>query len=274
MKFNEKVENIIKKNNSLLCIGLDTDLNKVPQHLLTEEDPMFAFNKAVIDSTFDLVCAYKPNMAFYESEGIDGLKSLKKTIQYLTNKYPDIPTICDGKRGDIGSTSEKYAKAAFDYFGFDSLTVNPYLGSDGVEPFLSHEDKGVIILCRTSNPGSVDFQNLEVNGEKVYKKVAKKIIEWNSKHHNCLMVIGATWPEELGEIRKITDEMFFLVPGVGTQGGDTEKILTYGLNSKKSGLIINVSRAIIYASKGKDFKEAIREKTIEFNNEINKYRNG
>lgn len=274
MTFNDKLNKIIGKNNSLLCIGLDTDIKKIPQHLLAQEDPIFTFNKAIIDSTFDLVCAYKPNMAFYEAMGIDGLKSLKKTIKYLADKYPQIPTICDGKRGDIGSTSEKYAKSTFEYYGFDSITVNPYLGTDGIEPFLKYSDKGIIILCRTSNPGSVDFQDLNVKGKKLYQKVAEKIIQWDKSYHNCLMVIGATWPEELKQIRKMTSGMFFLVPGIGAQGGDTQKIMEYGLNNKKSGLIINVSRAIIYASKEKDFEKTVREKALEFNRKINKYRNG
>ncbi len=272
MKFTEKINKAIKNNNSLLCIGLDTDVSKIPQHLLKKKDPVFAFNKAIIDSTYKLTCAYKPNVAFYEALGIKGLESLKKTIDYLRLKYPQILTICDAKRGDIGSTAQMYAKSAFDYFGFDSITINPYLGTDSVEPFLEYKDKGIIILCRTSNKGALDFQSLETGGEMMYLKVAKKILEWNKKYGNCAMVIGATWPEEIKKIRDLDGEIPLLVPGVGTQGGDLEKTVKYGINSKKSGLIINISRAIIYASSGKDFAQKARDKTIEFNNQINKYK--
>jgi len=274
MKFTEKINKVIKNNNSLLCIGLDTDINKIPKHLLKEKDPVFAFNQAIIDSTFDLVCAYKPNMAFYEAMGIKGFESLKRTVDYLRTKYPHISTICDAKRGDIGSTAQMYAKSAFDYFGFDSITINPYLGTDSVEPFLEYKDKGIIILCRTSNKGALDFQSLETGGEMMYIKVAKKILEWNKKYGNCAMVVGATWPEEIKKIRELDGEIPLLVPGVGTQGGDLEKTIKYGINSKKSGLIINVSRAIIYASSGINFAKEAKRKAFELNSEINKYRNG
>ncbi|MCL4354094.1 orotidine-5'-phosphate decarboxylase [Patescibacteria group bacterium] len=274
MIFKKKLEKIIKENNSLLCIGLDTDINKIPKHLLKEKDPVFAFNKGVIDGTFDLVCAYKPNMAFYEAMGIKGLESLKRTVDYLKTKYPHIPTICDAKRGDIGSTAQMYAKSAFDYFEFDSITINPYLGTDSVEPFLEYKDKGIIILCKTSNKGSLDFQSLETEEEMMYIKVAKKILEWNKKYGNCAMVIGATWPEEIKKIRELNDEIFLLVPGIGTQGGDMKKTIMYGVNSRKSGLIINISRAIIYASNNVNFVIENRNKALTFRNEVNKYRNG
>lgn len=266
MTFLDKLNKAIAKNNSLICIGLDTDLNKISKHFLKRNDPIFAFNKHVIDETHDLVCAYKPNMAFYEAYGIDGLNSLKKTVDYLKREYPYIPTICDAKRADIGSSSEKYAKSVFEYFGFDSITINPYMGIDSVQPFLEYRDKGIIILCRTSNPGSRDFQDLKIENEKLYKKVAQQIIEWHKNFKNCLMVIGATFPYEIKEIRNLTDDIFFLVPGIGTQGGDIEKTIRYGLNSKNSGLIINVSRAIIYADK-------IRPETAKYKNLVNKYRN-
>jgi len=274
MTFLDKLNKAIIKNNSLICIGLDTDLSKIPKHLLKESDPIFAFNKQVIDATHDLVCSYKPNMAFYEAYGIEGLNSLKKSINYLKTKYPHIPTICDAKRADIGSSSEKYAKSIFEYFGFDSVTVNPYLGTDSLIPFLKYKEKGIIILCKTSNSGASDFQDLKVGKDKIYIKVAKQIIKWHKIHKNCLMVIGATWPKEIKEVRNLTDDIFFLVPGIGTQGGDAEKTVKYGLNSKNSGLIINVSRAIIYADNTKDFANIIRVKTLEYKNLINKFKNG
>jgi orotidine 5'-phosphate decarboxylase subfamily 2 len=267
MTFINKLNKIITKNNSLICIGLDTDINRIPKHLLRKNDPIFTFNKQVIDETHDLVCAYKPNMAFYEAYGIEGLNSLKKTIDYLKTKYPHIPTICDAKRADIGSSSEKYAKSIFEYFGFDSITVNPYMGTDSLQPFLEYKDKGIIILCRTSNPGSNDFQDLKIKNEKLYIKVAKQIIKWHKDYKNCLMVIGATFPYEVNKIRKLTDNIFFLVPGMGIQGGDIEKTVKYGLNSKNSGLIISVSRAIIYANK-------VRLEATRYKNLVNKYKNG
>lgn len=273
MTFLNKLNSIIYKNNSLICIGLDTDINKIPKHFLSDKDPVFSFNKVIIDKTHDLVCAYKPNIAFYEERGIKGFSSLKKTIDYINKKYPAIPTICDAKRADIGSTSKKYAKSVFDYFKFDSITVNPYLGEDSLMPFLEYKEKGIIILLRTSNPGSKDFQGLKVEGEKLYKKVAKQIIIWHKKYKNCLMVIGATYPLEIKEIRKMTDDIFFLVPGIGTQGGDMKKTVKYGLNSKNTGLIINISRAIMYADNSKDFADKIRLKTTEYKNLVNKYRN-
>ncbi len=274
MTFLDKLNKAIAKNNSLICIGLDTDLNKIPKHLLKENDPIFAFNKNVIDATHDLVCAYKPNMAFYEAYGAKGLNSLKKTVDYLKTKYPHIPTICDAKRADIGSSSKKYAESVFKYFMFDSITVNPYLGTDSLTPFLEYKEKGIIILCKTSNSGSSDFQDLKVGKDKMYVKVAKQIIKWHKTYKNCLMVIGATFPYEIKEIRKLTDNIFFLVPGIGSQGGYTEKTVKYGLNLKNTGLIINVSRAIIYADNGIDFSSKIRLKTIEYINLVNKYRNG
>lgn len=272
MNFQQKLNKIIIKNNSLLCIGLDPDLSKIPEHLKKEADPIFTFNKAIIDNTSDLVCAYKPNIAYYEAEGIEGMKSLKQTLKYATQKYPAIPFICDAKRGDISSTSKQYAKALFDYYGFDAATVNPYLGLDAVESFLDYKDKGIIILCRTSNPSASDFQDFIIKNEPLYVHIAKKIVEWDKKYQNCLMVVGATWPEELGKIRNIASDMFFLVPGIGTQGGDLEKTLRMGLNKNKSGLIINVGRAIIYAGKNKDFAQKAREKTIELKTNINMYR--
>lgn len=272
MTFLQKLNSIIEKNNSLLCIGLDTDQEKIPQHLLKNEDPVFEFNKNIIDTTSDLVCAYKPNIAYYEKDGIEGLKALKKTVEYLQNQYPKIPIICDCKRGDIGSTSLQYAKSLFDYYQFDAVTVNPYLGFDAIEPFSQYKNKGIIVLCKTSNNGASDFQDLLIDNNPLYLKVAEKVIEWNKKYGNFLMVMGATWPEQIEKVRKMTKDMFFLVPGVGTQGGDLGNTLKFGLTEEKSGLIINSSRGIIYAGNDKDFSQKAREKAKEMVDIINKYR--
>lgn len=271
MTFRQKLEKIIKKNNSLLCVGLDTDINKIPQHLLNKMNPVFEFNKEIIDKTNNLICCYKANIAYYSSQGTKGLRSLTNTIEYIHEKY-DIPFILDAKRADVGSTSEQYAKEVFDIFNTDAVTVNPYLGLDAIEPFLKRKDKGVIILCRTSNPGASDFQDLITDGKPLYMRIAKKITEWDKQYKNCLMVVGATWPDEMGKIREIAKNMFFLVPGIGTQGGDLESTLKEGLTKERSGLIIHSARAIIYASRDKDFAKKAREKTIEMRNAINKYR--
>lgn len=272
MTFNEKLDASIKNSNSLLCIGLDADIHRLPKHLLETSDPIFEFNKAIIDATYDIVCAYKPNSAYYEADGIDGLASLEKTFEYVRSTYPDIPVILDAKRGDIGSTSEHYAIAAFDYFQADAVTVNPYLGFDALEPFLQRKDKGVIILCRTSNPSASEFQDLMVDGEPLYIKVARKVDEWDQKYHNCLMVVGATWPKQMEEIRMVAPVMNFLVPGIGTQGGDLEGIMKAGLRSDKAGLIINAGRSIIYANNDEDFATIAREEALKLRDQINKYR--
>lgn len=265
MNFLQKLGKAVKKNNSLLCVGLDPMIDKLPKYLTNKPEPFFLFNKKIIEETNDLVCAYKPQIAHYAAQGVKGLNSLLKTIKYLKTNYPDIPVILDAKRADIGSTSEEYAKEAFNVIGVDALTVNPYLGLDSLEPFLKYKDKGIIILCRTSNPGASDFQDLIVDGEPLYIKVAKKINEWHQTYKNCLMVIGATWPEELKKIRKLAPDMFFLIPGIGAQGGDLGKTLINGLRKDKSGLIIHTSRAIIFA-------ENPRSAALTLRNEINKYR--
>lgn len=255
-----------------MCVGLDSDLEKIPSFLSKKQDPIFEFNKEIIHQTHNLVCAYKPNIAYYESRGAKGIVSFKKTTEYISNNYPDIPLICDAKRADIGSTSEQYAKSLFDYFNFDALTVNPYLGFDSIEPFLNYKNKGIIVLCRTSNPGASDFQDLLIENEPLYIKIAKKVNQWNKKYKNCLMVVGATWPEQLKKVRLIALEMFFLIPGIGAQGGDLGKTLRNGLTKGKSGLIISLSRTIIYASSKKDFAQKAKEKALEVKNMINKYR--
>lgn len=265
MKFQEKLNKAIEKNDSLLCIGLDSDFEKIPPDFLKKKNSVFEFNKSIIDSTCDLVCCYKPQIAFYASQGLPGIDALIRTIAYIHLKYPQIPVILDAKRGDIGTTAEQYVKEAFGIYQVDAVTVNPYLGFDSLKPFLEKKDKGIIILARTSNPGAADFQDLKINEEKLYTRVAKKIVEWNKTYGNCLMVVGATWPEQLQVIRKIAPEMFFLIPGIGAQGGNLEKTLRAGLTKDKSGLIISSSRGII-------FSENPREEARKLKEQINKYR--
>jgi len=243
----------IRKKKSFLCIGLDVDLNKIPKHLLAEEDPIFAFNKAIIDATHHLTVAYKPNTAFYEAYGIKGWKALEKTINYLNENHPEIFTIADAKRGDIGNTSSMYAKAFFEDLGFDSVTVAPYMGKDSVEPFLAFENKHTILLALTSNEGAFDFQTQKIDGKEVYKTVLETSKSWkNSK--NLMYVVGATKAEYFKEIRAIVPHSFLLVPGIGAQGGNLDEVCKYGL-TKDVGLLINSSRGIIYASNGNDFAE-------------------
>ncbi len=258
------------RNNSLLCVGLDPDLEKIPDHLRTAKSPLFEFNRAIIESTSDLVCAFKPQIAFYAASGLE--RDLELTIAYIHENFPGIPVILDAKRGDIGSTAKLYAQEAFDRYGADAVTVNPYLGGDALEPFLDRSDKGVIILCRTSNPGAIDIQDLELNGEKLYRIVARKAArEWN-RNGNVLLVVGATYPQELGEIRSLVGNMPLLVPGIGAQGGDIEKAVNNGKTSDGTGMIINSSRGIIYAGKGKDFAQAARTAALQLKEEINRYR--
>ena len=247
----------IKIKKSFLCIGLDVDLTKIPKHFLELEDPIFEFNKAIIDATHDLAVAYKPNTAFYEAYGIKGWKSLQKTINYLNEKHPEIFTIADAKRGDIGNTSSMYAKAFFEDLNFDSITVAPYMGKDSVEPFLVFENKHTILLALTSNEGAFDFQTLQVDGKEMYKKVLETSKTWKNSE-NLMYVVGATKAKYFAEIRKIVPDSFLLVPGVGAQGGSLSEVCKYGMNSNV-GLLINSSRAIIYASNGVDFSEKARE---------------
>jgi orotidine-5'-phosphate decarboxylase len=273
MTFFEKLDTSVQKNNSLLCVGLDTDVHRIPHFLVEESDEyIFEFNKAIIDATANLVCAFKPNIAFYEADGIEGLAGLEKTIEYIHATYPEIPVILDAKRADIGNTSAHYAMAIFDQLKADAVTVNPYMGFDSLEQFLSYKDKGIIILCRTSNKGAKDFQDLVVEGEPLYVKVAKKIVEWNDTYNNCLMVVGATWPEQLGKIRELAPEMTFLIPGIGSQGGDLEGTLKNGLKKDKTGLIINASRSIIYASDEDDFALKAQDEALKLRDQINQYR--
>jgi orotidine-5'-phosphate decarboxylase len=245
----------IKLKRSFLCVGLDTDISKIPAHLLDTEDPIFEFNKAIIDATKDFAVAYKPNIAFYECYGPKGWESLQKTIDYIPK---DIFTIADAKRGDIGNTSSYYAKTFFDYLDCDSVTVAPYMGEDSVSPFLAFENKWVILLALTSNKGALDFQMIQdANGEVLYKKVLQKSCEWGTPE-NLMFVVGATRAEGIGEVRKLVPDHFFLVPGVGAQGGSLQDVAKYGWNSD-CGLLVNSSRGIIYASGGLDFAEKARE---------------
>lgn len=241
----------IRKKKSFLCVGLDSDIAKIPEHLLTTEDPVFEFNKAIIDATADVTIAYKPNIAFYESRGVEGWLSLEKTVKYIREKYPEIFTIADAKRGDIGNTSQMYAKAFLQTFDFDSITVAPYMGEDSVTPFLQYEGKWVILLALTSNKGAFDFQFFESNGEKLYEKVLKKSQDWGNAQ-NMMYVVGATKAEMLSGIRKIVPDHFLLVPGVGAQGGSLEEVAKYGMNDH-CGLIVNSSRGIIFADKTENF---------------------
>lgn len=256
----------IQQKKSFLCIGLDVDLTKIPQHLLELEDPIFEFNKAIIDATHDLCVSYKPNTAFYEAYGIKGWQSLQKTINYINEKHPEIFTIADAKRGDIGNTSSMYAKAFFEDLNFDSVTVAPYMGKDSVEPFLAFENKHTIMLALTSNEGAFDFQTKKIDGKELYKTVIETSKTWKNSE-NLMYVVGATKAEYFTEIRKIIPNSFLLVPGVGAQGGSLQEVCKYGMSST-IGLLINSSRAIIYASNENDFAQKAREEAMKMQNEM------
>lgn len=252
----------IQKKRSFLCVGLDTDIRKIPSHLLTLEDPVFEFNKQIIDATKDLCVAYKPNIAFYESIGVKGWESLRKTLAYIPK---DIFTIADAKRGDIGNTSSMYARAFFEEMDFDSVTVAPYMGSDSVKPFLEFEDKWAIVLALTSNVGGLDFQmTVDAQGEPLYKKVLRSVQSWGE---NIMFVVGATRAEMLQEIRSIVPNSFLLVPGVGAQGGSLTEVAQNGLNHQ-CGLLVNSSRGIIYASNDKHFAKEARKKALELQQQM------
>jgi orotidine-5'-phosphate decarboxylase len=266
MNFIEKLAQAGKKNNSLLCVGLDPD-----PALMPEKIGVYEFNKAIIDATADLVCAYKPNIAFYEAMGNAGMDALKKTRDYIPE---GIPVIVDAKRGDIGNTAKAYAQSLFDHFNFDATTASPYLGYDSLEPFIKYRDRGVFILCRTSNTGAADFQSLIIKtdgGQKMlFEIVAEKVDEWN-KSGNLGLVVGATYPEELKLIRERYPEMPLLIPGVGAQGGELLQVVKYGVDARRQRTIINSSRQILYASKGKDFAAAARQAAKDLRDKINGY---
>ena len=260
----------IKQKKSFLCVGLDTDLDKIPEHLLQEEDPIFAFNKAIIDATHKFAVAYKPNTAFYEAYGVKGWLALEKTIRYINEQYPDIFTIADAKRGDIGNTSSRYAKAFFEDLGFDSVTVAPYMGKDSVEPFLAFPNKHTILLALTSNQGALDFQTQAlVNNEELYHKVLKTAVNWKNSQ-NLMFVVGATKASSFKTIRELVPNHFLLVPGVGAQGGNLKEVCEYGLNNQV-GLLVNSSRGIIYASRQTDFAEAAKNKAFELQQQMKVY---
>ena len=253
----ERLKQEIFSKKSFLCVGLDVDLNKIPPFLLKESDPIFAFNKSIIDATHPYTIAYKPNIAFYEAYGEKGWQSLRKTIDYLNEQHPHIFTIADAKRGDIGNTATMYAKAFFEDLQFDSVTVAPYMGQDSVEPFLAFDHKATILLALTSNKGAFDFQTLTTEGAPLYQQVLTRSQQWHNAH-NLMYVVGATKAEYLADIRRIVPQSFLLVPGVGAQGGDLKEVCKYGLNDSV-GLIINASRAVIYASQGEDFAQKAGE---------------
>lgn len=270
MTFIQQLASAWQRNNSLLCVGLDPDVRRLPAQFSRDAAGILAFNRAIIDATHDLVCAYKPQIAYFAAAQAED--ALRETIAYIHDKHPGIPVILDSKRGDIGSTAEQYAAEAFERYVADAVTINPYMGFDSAEPFLRHADKGVVILCRTSNAGAQDFQDLDVAGRPLFEHVAERVVrDWN-QHGNCLLVVGATWPEQMARLRAVVGDMPFLVPGVGAQGGDVEQLLQAGKTAAGTGLIINSSRGILYASQGGDFAEAARAEAWRLRELINRYR--
>jgi orotidine-5'-phosphate decarboxylase len=260
-KYNQRAEKI----NSLVCVGLDPDFEKLPKNFKTMEFPLFGFNKYIIDQTAEFAAAFKPNSAFYEARGEQGWHELKMTVDYIKKHHSDIFTILDAKRADIGNTNNGYARAVFDDLGFDAITLHPYLGSEALKPFLDRADKVSIILCRTSNEGAGEFQDLELNGKKLWQIVAEKVSSnWNG-NHNCMLVVGATYPEEMKIVRSLVGDMTLLVPGVGAQGGEIKTVVEAGKNSQGLGMIINSSRGIIFSANPAEEAKKLRD-------EINKYR--
>jgi orotidine-5'-phosphate decarboxylase len=280
MRFTDRIEQASRDNNSLLCVGLDPDPARFPAHLAGRPDAIFEFCRAIVDATADLVCSFKPQIAHFAARRAEA--QLEQLIAYIHECHPGLPVILDAKRGDIGSTAELYAIEAFQRYGADAVTVNPYLGRDSVEPFMAWRERGVILLCRTSNPGGSDLQFLEVEGtngkERLYERVARMVAgEWN-QHGQCALVVGATYPQEIRRVRELVGEMPLLVPGVGAQGGDIEATVRAGRNSIGMGLMINSSRAILYAGTqvdgGEGYAEAARQVALQTRDEINRYRAG
>ena len=270
--FISRLQDSWARNDSLVCVGLDPEIERFPEHIAAHASPIFQFNKAIIDATADLVCAYKPQFAHYAA--YEAEDQLQRTIEYIHETYPDIPVILDSKRGDVGNTAERYANEAFERYGADAVTVNPYLGGDSLEPFLKHADRGVIVLCRTSNPGARDLQDLTVDahGRRLYHVVADLAAQhWNTRG-NCLLVVGATYPQELADVRRIVGEMPLLVPGVGAQGGDVAAAVRSGQTAAGTGLLISSSRGILYASRGEDFAVAGRMATEQLRGQIKEHR--
>jgi orotidine-5'-phosphate decarboxylase len=265
MDFYQKLNNAVQKNNSLLCVGLDPDFEKIPDSIKEKENPQFEFNKAIIDATHNLVCVYKPNPAFYEARGDRGVRELKMTCDYIRETYPDIPVIVDAKRGDIGNTNNGYVRYAFDYLAADAMTVMPYLGIESLAPYFEREGKGIIVGCHSSNPGAVEFQELLIGDKQLYEIVAEELVKKHGDNPNCMIFMGATFPEQLTGIRKIIGDMIILAPGVGAQGGTIETFVKSGKNSKNAGIMINVSRGVI-------FTDSPRKAAEKYRDEINKYR--
>lgn len=263
MTFRQKLEQIIKKNNSLLCVGLDPDLDKFPKHILKNKNPIFEFNKQIIDATYNLVCGYKPNIAFYEAYGIDGLKQLKQTIEYLQSNYPETPIVLDAKRADIGNTAKMYAQSAFEYWKVDAMTVYPHLGLDSLIPFLNYKSKLIILLLKTSNPDSGMFQNAITSGKPYYLYIAETVKKWN--FDNLGLFVGATYPKEIQNIRNLFPDKVLLSAGFGAQSGEIKKAVKAGIDKKKSGIMFNASRTILYSKNPRQEAEKLRK-------EINKYR--
>jgi orotidine-5'-phosphate decarboxylase len=275
MSFMQSLQAAWQRNNSLVCVGLDPEPSKFPEHLRGNPDAVFEFCRAIVDATADLVCTYKPQIAHFAA--LRAEDALERLIAHIHDKHPGVPVILDAKRGDIGSTAQHYVSEAFDRYQADAVTLNPYLGRDSVQPFLDRADKGVILLCHTSNPGAADLQDLLVSdenggGKPLYQHVAQIVArDWNA-NGNCALVTGATWPEQLAEVRALVGDVPLLVPGIGAQGGDVEAVVRHGRSSNGSGLLISSSRAILYASNGEDFAQGARAATLELRETINRHR--
>ena len=268
--FIDKLRRRWAERNTLLCVGLDPDITRFPQAFLGKNDAIFAFNRAIIDATADLVCAFKPQIAHYSAHGAED--QLVATIDYIRREHPEIGIVLDAKRGDIGSTAEMYAREAFDRYGADAVTVNPYMGFDAIEPFLARSDKGVVVLCRTSNPGARTFQDLKVDGKALYLRVAEEAVSRWNQHGNVLLVVGATYPAELREVRALAGDVPLLVLGVGAQGASATDAVANGQDSKGAGILISTSRAVLYASPGADFAAKARKTALALRDEINRAR--
>jgi len=270
MSFMQSLQAAWQRNNSLVCVGLDPEPAKFPAHLRDRPDAVFEFCRDIVDATADLVCAFKPQIAHFAA--LRAEDALERLIAHIHAKHAGVPVILDAKRGDIGSTAQHYVSEAFDRYQADAVTLNPYLGRDSVQPFLDRADKGVILLCHTSNPGAADLQDLDVGGKPLYQHVAQIIArDWNT-NGNCALVTGATWPEQLGEVRALIGDMPLLVPGIGAQGGDVEAVVHNGRSANGSGLLISSSRAILYAANDEAFASAARSATQELRDTINRYR--
>ena len=270
MRFHHALQQRWHEHDSLVCVGLDPEPAKFPAHLQGRTDAVFEFCVAIVDATADLVCAFKPQIAHFAA--LRAEEALERLIAHIHDRHPGVPVILDAKRGDIGSTAQHYAAEAFERYRADAVTLNPYLGRDSIAPFLEHSDKGVILLCRTSNPGGADFQALDCGGAPLYLRVAETVArDWNT-NGNCALVTGATWPEELGEVRTVVGDMPLLVPGIGAQGGDVAAVLRHGLAATGDGLMISSSRAILYAGNGEDFAQAARTAAQELRDTINLHR--